>query len=293
MRKYLLLVCLLLLLFTSCLEQEEKELISDDTIILRYAESEKEDSYLAQISTYFASLVEEESEGKIIIKVYYGGELGTEEEVLTQLQFGGIALGRVNFLSVSEQLPSFITSYSHLIDLPFFNFLNTIDSNENYNFAFQNEKLYPLSVLPPSKRCIYSDEEIDIENYGKIKIGIDNSKMYEKYLMEIGLSPIIIGNIDTFPSLRNGFIDARESSLSSFLTSDEYPYIKEVLLLDDITLPSFILFSNEILNQLSRDEVNILLKCAEQTLEYSKKYISKEESNAIIKVENEKNVRVM
>lgn len=293
MRKIFLLICLMLLILVGCVEQQENELINDDVVILRYAESEKEDSYLANISTYFASLVEERSEGEIIIKVYYGGELGSEEEVLTQLQFGGIALGRVNFLSVTELLPSFISSYSHLINTSFNNFQQTIESNENYNFTFQNEKLFPLTILPSSKRCIYSDEVLDLENYGKIKIGIDNSKLYEQFLTDIGTSPTIIGNIDTFPSLRNGFIDARESSLSSFLTSDEYPYIREVLLLDNITLPSFILFSNEVLNQLTRDEVNILLDCAKETLEYSKYYIYQEEFRAINKISSEKKMRVM
>ena len=293
MRKIILLISFTILLFVGCSEQKDNEIINDDTVILRYAESEKEGSYSAAISTYFASLVEEKSKGEIIIKVYYGGELGSEDEVLTQLQFGGIALGRVNFLSVTEQLPSFISSYAHLIKTPFSTFQNTIESNENYSFAFQNEKLFPLTILAPSKRCIYSDEVLDIDNYGTIKIGIDNSKLYEKYLTDLGISPTIIGNIDTFPSLRNGFIDARESSLSSFLTSDEYPYIREVLLLDDITLPSFILFSNEVLNQLTRNEVNILIECAKETLNYSKNYIYQEELKAINKISSEKKMRVM
>lgn len=293
MRKQYIFIFLLLIILIGCSKNNEEDFISNDTVILRYAESEKSGTYLSQISEYFANLVYEKSDGKIIIKVYYQGELGTEEEVLTQLQFGGIALGRVSFLTVSEQIPSFISSYSHLIEQPFNNFLNAIDSNDNYNFAFQNEKLNPLTILPPSKRCIYSDEEIDLTRFGNIKIGIDNSQMYENYLSNIGASPIVIGNIATFPSLRNGFIDARESSISSFFKCDEYPYIKEVVILDKITLPSFILFSNEVLNQLSREEVDILNECASLTLEYSKRFIYENELRTIEKIKKEKNVRVM
>ncbi len=293
MRKYIILFLTLIFILSGCSESENDELELNNTVILRYAESEKKGTYLSDISDYFANLVYEKSNGNIIIKVYYEGELGTEEEVLTQLQFGGIALGRVNFLAVSEQFPSFISSYEHLIGLPFFNFLNTIDSDENYNFAFQNEKLFPLTILPPSTRCIYSDEKLDIEDYSKIKIGIDNSSMYENYLEEFGATPVIIGNIATFPSLRNGFIDARESSISSFVSCDEYPYIKEVLILKDITLPSFIIFSNEILNQLTRDEVNILTECAKEALDYSKKYLLIEDSKNIEKINKEKNMRII
>lgn len=308
MRK-LLIVCLVFIsLLVGCKKEEESKLITSDTIVLRYAESEKKDTYQSNLSNYFANLVKEKSEGKIIIKVYYGGELGTEEEVLTQLQFGGIALGRVNLLSVSEQIPSFKSNFYPLINSPFSNMQNFIDTSEDFNFAFQNEKLFPLTVLTPGLRCIYSDEALKNSNeelqnndkslkntdyieYSNIKIGIDNSKMYKKLLIENSANPIILGNIATFPSLRNGFIDARESSVSSFLSTDEYPYIKEVVILDNITLPSFIIISNEVLNQLTREELNLLLECSNSTLEYSKQYINIEEIKAVRKIDNDKIMR--
>lgn len=290
--KKIIIICLLICsIFISCSNKETTKMLNDDSVILRYAESEKKGTTLATISDYFATLVKEKSEGKIIIKVYYGGELGTEEQVLTQLQFGGIALGRVNLLAVSELVPSFISNFYNLLNMPFYNFLNYIDNNDNYNFVFQNEKLYPLSILPSSMRCIYSDESLDYQDYSDLKIGIDNSEMYDAFLREWGANPVIIGNIATFPSLRNGFIDARESSLSSFLSSDEYPYIKEVVILENVTLPSFIIFSNEVLNQLTKKEVDLLVECANETLEYAKKYIYQKDLAAIEKINEEKMVR--
>jgi TRAP-type C4-dicarboxylate transport system substrate-binding protein len=302
--KKLLVVCLAFLsLLVSCKKEEVTKPLNSDTVVLRYAESEKMGTYQAYLSTYFANLVQEKSNGKITIKVYYDGQLGTEEQVLTQLQFGGIALGRVNLLSVSEQLPSFISKFSPLINSSFSNMQRYIDQSENFDFAFQNEKLYQLTILTPGLRCIYSDEilqvnektlpspEYDFSEYSDLKIGIDNSEMYENFLKDCGATPVIQGNIDTFPSLRNGFIDARESSVSSFLSSDEYPYIKEVVILDNITLPSFILISNEVLNQLTRDDVAILNECAAATLQYATSYIYREEIKAINKINSEKIMR--
>lgn len=291
MKKILIIWLLFCSIFISCRNEDTTKTLNDDSIVLRYAESDKKGTTLADVSDYFANLVKEKSEGKIIIKVYYGGELGTEEQVLTQMQFGGIALGRVNLLAVSELVPSFISNFYNLLNMPFYNFLNYIDNNENYNFVFQNEKLYPLSILPSSMRCIYSDESLDYDDYSNLKIGIDNSEMYDAFLREWGANPVIIGNIATFPSLRNGFIDARESSISAFLSSDEYPYIKEVVILDNVTLPSFIIFSNEVLNQLSKKDVDLLVECANATLEYAKKYIYQKDLAAIEKINEEKIVR--
>ena len=289
--KKLLIFCIVIILLISCDKEEESKSLVTDTVVLRYAESEEQGTYQANISDYFANLVKEKSQGKITIKVYHGGELGTEEQVLTQLQFGGIALGRVNILSVTELILSFNSSFYPLINTPFTNIINYIDKSENFNFAFQNEKLFPLTILPPSTRCIYSDETLQTVDYSDLRIGIDNSQMYEKFLKQWGASPIMLGSIATFPSLRNGFIDARELSVSAFLNSDEYPYIKEVIILENVSLPSFIIFSNEVLNQLSKRQVELLVECADFTLEYAKKYIYEQEIKAFEKINSEKIMR--
>ncbi|MCY1151750.1 MAG: TRAP transporter substrate-binding protein DctP [Sphaerochaetaceae bacterium] len=291
MKRLIFIFIICIIMFSSCINEEKKEPLALDTLVLRYAESEKEGSYQAQLSNYFASLVEEKSNGKIIIKVYYNGELGTEEEVLTQLQFGGIALGRVNLLSLSQQIPSFRSTFFPYLNSSFTKTLDFINNNKNFNFAFQNEKLFPLITLYPSSRCVYSDESLDQINYNELKIGIDNSYMYEKFLKRWGANPIVIGDIDTFPSLRNGFIDARESSLSSFLTCDEYPYIQDVVILENVCLPSFITISNEVLNQLSKQELEILINCAKDTQAYAKSFIEIEEIKAINKISYDKNIR--
>lgn len=297
--KKLFIICLVLTtLLVGCKKVESNTILDSNKVVLRYAESEKKGSYQSNLSNYFANLVEEKSNGRITIKVYYGGELGTEEQILTQLQFGGIALGRVNLLSVTEEIPSFINNFYPLINVPFYNMTHYIQNNENFNFAFQNEKLFPLTILNPGLRCIYSDETLDHNNdileeddYRNFKIGIDNSKMYKNFLIENGANPVILGDVATFPSLRNGFMDARESSVSSFLSSDEYPYIKEVVILDSINLPSFILMSNEVLNQLTKKDVNLLIECANSTLDFSRIYIYQEEIKAISKINNEKIMR--
>jgi len=291
--KKLLIFCIVIILLISCDKEEESKSLVTDTVVLRYAESEEQGTYQANISDYFANLVKEKSQGKITIKVYHGGELGTEEQVLTQLQFGGIALGRVNILSVTELILSFNSSFYPLINTPFTNIINYIDKSENFNFAFQNEKLFPLTILPPSTRCIYSDETLQTVDYSDLRIGIDNSQMYEKFLKQWGASPIMLGSIATFPSLRNGFIDARELSVSAFLNSDEYPYIKEVIILENVSLPSFIIFSNEVLNQLSKRQVELLVECADFTLEYAKKYIYEQEIKAFEKINSEKIMRII
>lgn len=257
-----------------------------DSIVLRYAEDSVQGSINAQISEYFASLVNEKSEGRIDIKVYYNGLLGTEEQVLTQLKFGGIAMGRVSLLSISDEVPSLCNDFEYLITNDFTNDLQYVNENKDHIlFSLQVEKMSYLTILKPSTRCFYSDREFTKEDIKTLKIGIDNGSNYELFLKDRGYNPVIVGNADNYLSLRNGFMDIRESSLADLISSNEYPYIKQVAISNDLLIPSFIIFSNEVMNQLPRDDNKLIKQCALEAMEYSKKLMKRSNVEIIKKLE--------
>lgn len=65
-------------------EQQERPLI------LRYAENQPEDYPTSKAAKAFAELVEQRTGGRVKILVYSGAELGAEQSVIQQMQFGGV-----------------------------------------------------------------------------------------------------------------------------------------------------------------------------------------------------------
>ena len=53
----------------------------------------------------FARQVKEESQGRIDIRLYANGQLGSEREVLEQLQIGAVALTKVSSISLESFAP--------------------------------------------------------------------------------------------------------------------------------------------------------------------------------------------
>ena len=93
-------LCLLLLLCGGCGDpQEEGDL---PLLILRYADNQPEDYPTTAAAAYFAQLVEERTQGKIRVRLYCNGELGNENQVLEQVQFGGIDMARVSVGTFAE-----------------------------------------------------------------------------------------------------------------------------------------------------------------------------------------------
>lgn len=288
--KSMFFIILLFSLLTSCKQYNKSntEINNKDVIVLRYAESSVKGSAYAKVSEYFAILVNKKSEGRINIKVYYNSQLGNEKQILTQLKFGGIAMGRVSLLSIAEEVPSLSPDFEYLITNNFENDINYINENkEHILFSIQGEKMSYLTILQPSIRCFYSDREFNLENLTSLKLGIDYGSEYEIYLRNQGFNPVIVGNADNYLSLRNGYMDIRESSLAELIASNEYPYIKQVVIFEDVLIPSLIIFSNEVMNQLSRDDNELIKNCANETMLYSQKLIKNSNKEIIEKLEKD------
>ena len=83
----------------SASSQQEKPLI------LRYAENQPEDYPTSKAAKAFAELVAQRTNNKVKVLVYSGAELGAEQSVIQQMQFGGVDFSRVSLSQLAEYEP--------------------------------------------------------------------------------------------------------------------------------------------------------------------------------------------
>ena len=83
----------------SASSQQEKPLI------LRYAENQPEDYPTSKAAKAFAELVAQHTDGRVKVLVYSGAELGAEQSVIQQMQFGGVDFSRVSLSQLAEYEP--------------------------------------------------------------------------------------------------------------------------------------------------------------------------------------------
>lgn len=87
-----------------CRQQEPEE--AKPELILRYAENQPEDYPTTQAALAFAGLMADRTAGRVKVAVYSGGELGAEQSVIQQMQFGGIDFARVSLSQLAEYIPA-------------------------------------------------------------------------------------------------------------------------------------------------------------------------------------------
>jgi len=263
------------------------------TVVLRLAETMPAGHPSARASEYFASLVGGQSGGRIRIKVYYGGQLGTPQEILEQVQFGGIALARINSLELTETVPSL--QY-------YFNPLHYEGPDGLMQWASagwkkitddcQMERLVPLSLFYPDIRCFYSDG-IGLAGRERLagrKIGTDSSVLMTQAITRLGAVPVDMVSADTYKSLRSGYMEARETGLSEFVISDDYPFINHILLSRHISCPDALVASSRSFTSFSAADRNLLLDCAAQAALYQKELMDTLHASWFASVRGKKNI---
>ena len=73
--------------------------------VFSYAENQTEDYPTTVAARFFAKLVEKRTNGRIRIIVRAEGELGAENDVIRQMQYGGIDFARVSLSQLAGTVP--------------------------------------------------------------------------------------------------------------------------------------------------------------------------------------------
>ncbi len=235
-------------------------------MIMRFAESGHETHPSAQASEYFARLVQEKSQGKIRIKVYFDGQLGSPSQVLEQLKFGGIALGRVDFASLNEAVPSINDFSSKIISQNLFCRDKIIENMAFISEKSLREKLYPLSVFYPDKRVFYTDSprffKKSLSSLKGIKAGCQSSSILQNELKKYGILPLDAVAADSYQSMQKGFFNVREGDFMDFVLGNDYYFADYIMISDYIANPSLLIMSNEVWKNLSVEQRKILEEAA-------------------------------
>lgn len=254
------------------------ELKDNQVVMLRLAETMPEEHPSARTMRFFAQLVQKRSEGRVKIKIYYDGSLGTSNEIIEQMKFGGIAMARVNTLELTEQITSLQSDFEPEKFTSAEEVITWIRENkEKLKDVCQTERITPLIWYYPDLRCFYSSDipvltKADLS--GK-KVQATDCQLMTSVMDGMGAEVIGSTNTDIYKSLSSGSIDCAESAFGEFICNDYDQYIHYVTISDYVFFPDVVLINTECLTSLSKEDRKIVENCAKATYEYQKTQMKK------------------
>lgn len=174
----------------------------------------------------FAKIVNQKTNGRYNIKVYYGGQLGSETQTVQQTISGVIQINRVN----AAPLASFVGDMS-VLSLPYIFTGSQQEWNVLYGKAGEQilqsmkaQKLMGLTYYDSGQRSFFTRKTpiTSPADMKGLKIRVQKSPVFVEMVKDLGATPVPMAYGDVFTALQTGVIDGAENNIPSYATMSFY-----------------------------------------------------------------------
>lgn len=261
-------------------------------IILRLADNHAEDYPTVLGDKEFARLVEERSNGKIRVDVYPGGQLGSEENTIEQVQIGVIDMVRTSISPLTRYDDKFnvlMLPYLYNSDVHMFKVLDGNIGLEYLNLL-KDINLMGLAWFDSGARNFYNSKK-PIKNpkdMKGLKIRVQESELMMGLIKALGASPTPMAFGEVYGSLQTGVIDGAENNTPSYDSTSHFEVAKFYTLDEHTRIPEMLIINTNSFNSLSPDDQNIIKSSAQDAAKKQREFWKERESISMQKIKNSK-----
>ena len=223
-------------------------------LILRYAENQPEGYPTTEAAYAFADKVSERTNGRVQVRVYSNGALGSETSVIEQMEYGGIDFSRASVMSLGEFVPE-----TYVLQLPYLyeddeHMWAVLDGPIGQVFLDSIKKrigLTGLAWFDAGVRHFYTNTPVEtLDDLKGLRIRIGESSMMQSIIGALGAVPVPLAYDDVYSALAKGEIDGAENNWPSYAFTGHYEVAKYMLLDGHTRIPELLLASEEAMEQL-------------------------------------------
>lgn len=221
----------------------------------------------------FAEAVKERSGGTISITIFPNGTLGSETDMISQIQNGALDMAKVS-ASTLGNFSSLYNAYS--VPYVFDNkehYYNVMDGEITRNVfeSTEGDGFLGLTWMDSGSRSFYTVKTPirKPEDLKGLKIRTMDSQMAIDMMNALGGSATVMGYSDIYTGLQQGVIDGAENNVTALRDHGE---VAKFYSFDEHTrIPDIIVLSAKIWNDMTPEQQQVMKDCAKDTSESYKK----------------------
>lgn len=246
--------------------RSSKNATADNPMILTLAHGLSESHTVHIAMTKFAKEVKEKTNGRIVVKIFPNGQLGSETENLEQLQAGVIAMTKVS----APGLATYNDAYN-TFGLPYIfddtqDFYNIMDSKEMQDFflSTKDDGFVTLTYFTSGARSFYTKDKAirTPKDLDGIKIRVQDMKSQTDMMSALGGTPVAMSYSEVYTALSTGIIEGTENNETA-LTVGKHGEVCKVYSVDQhAMIPDVMVMSAKVWNNIEADDQKIILECA-------------------------------
>ncbi len=277
LKRYHLILYILILsciLFCGCSQDENIKKAEIPEQVFIYAENQPSAHPASQGAYKFSELVEKRTNGRIQIQVEPNASLGNEDEIIEQLQFGGIDFTRASLASMSDFMPKLNVLYMPFLYQNSEHEWAVLDGQIGESFLkdFQEQNLIGLSWYDAGARSLYTAETpvTCLEDLRNMNIRTIDSSLMKDLLLALGANPVAMQFKDVYSAMGTGQVDGAENNLPSYEASEHYKIARYYTFTEHLRIPEVQLCSLRTWKRLSKSDQKIIRECAYQSALYER-----------------------
>lgn len=254
---------------------------NSDATVIKLAHVTREDTAYAIGVEKFAELVEEKTDGEVVVEIYPNGSLGSNPELLEQLQHGTIGA-----MIPSVAILSGFTNKTLLLDLPYLfkseeaaeeildgpigdEILQSVEKDGIIGLAWFNQGWRHLFTTDTP---VYKPEDLKGQ-----KIRILETPVHVDFMKAFGASGTNVAFTEVYTALEQGTVDGAENPYTNIVLNgynEVAPYITETKHLYD---PLPVLISKVIWDQLNEEQQEEVREAAFEARDFERDLIREAE----------------
>jgi len=243
-------------------------------IVLRLAETHPKGYPTEMGDEEFARLVKERSNGRIVIEVYPGSQLGEEKAVIEQVQFGGIDLTRVSISPLASFVPrlnAFQMPYLYRDSDHMWKVLKG-DIGKELLASLEPFGFIGLGWFDGGSRSFYNSKKAvrtpaDLKG---MKIRVQESELMLDLVRSFGAVPTPMPYGEVYSGLQTGVIDGAENNPPSYYSASHFEVAKFYTLDEHTMVPEIVIGSKISLSRLSEADQNLIKQAAFDAIDYQR-----------------------
>ncbi|MDA8791739.1 TRAP transporter substrate-binding protein DctP [Bacteriovoracaceae bacterium] len=207
--------------------------------------------------------VEKESKNKIKVKVFLGGQLGGEREVIEKVRRGHIQGAGITMAAISNVIPEL-----DVLEVPYL-----FESNEEVDYVLDKVLLPEISKLFDEKDLILvslaengwrsiGHKSILVKSPKDLKgqkMRSQESKVHLEFWKSMGASPVAISIPEVLTSLQTGMVKGYDNTPLFMVAAEWNTAIKNYSLTRHIYQAAAIIYSKKFWKKLTPEEQKILM----------------------------------
>lgn len=244
-------------------------------VVLRIADIHGDDHPAIRAQRAMAEMLEQRSQGRIQLKVYPGGVLGTENELFEQVRSGRIDMMRANVTSLNKDCPLTLVATLPFLFRSIEHLHKVMDGEAGRRIleACRPAGLVGLCFYDGGARSVYANRPVhSVQDMRGLRLRVMNSEMWIAVARAMGAEPTPMAMDEILAAQKMGLIDAAENNIPSYDSYRHHEVFKVFSCTEHAMVPELIVCSRPRWETLDPADRELIAAAAQDSVPLMRKF---------------------